>query len=114
MPEISTVTHEQRQDSSRPITPSGLQEPDVIQYFFYEGPNHVDGILDYVKDYKGRMVLSQSLLGRVATAPLQEEVIATRPVMRNVEIALEAQCGLSNLTSRIKEWCHGVQCPRIP
>jgi hypothetical protein len=113
MPEIWTVTHLQRHVSGRPITLSGIQEPDVTETFSYEGPNHVWGYLGYTKDYKGRMSLRQYIT-KMGGAPPQEDVTATRPVMMHVEIALEAQCGLHNLAARIKEWCSGVQCPPIP
>jgi len=112
MPEISTVRHEQVL-GGRPITWWGLHEPDVIQHFFYQGPNHIIGVLQYSKDYKGNMSLWQSNID-FNRVPPQEDVTATRPVMKHIETALEAQCGLSHLTSKITEWCHKEECPPIP
>lgn len=112
MPEITTVRHNQVV-GGRPITWSGVHEPAFIQNFFYQGPNHVIGVLQYSRDYKGKMLLWQSNID-VNRVPPQEDVTATRPVMKHVEIALEAQCGLSALTTRVTEWCHKEQCPAIP
>jgi len=112
MPEIATVRHEQVL-GSRPLTWSGLHEPDVFQNFFYQGPDHIIGVLQYSKDYRGRMSLSQSNL-ELNRVPPQADVTATRPVMKRIESALEAQCGLRNLTSKITEWCHKEECPPIP
>jgi len=112
MPEIATVRHEQVL-GGRPLTGSGLHERDVIQNFFYQGPDHIIGVLQYNKDYRGRMSLSQSNL-EMNRVPPQEDITATRPVMKHIEIALEAQCGLRNLTSTMTEWCHQEECPPIP
>jgi hypothetical protein len=112
MPEISTVTHE-------PIFRESYlfeEGEDVTETFSYEGLNHVRGFLSYTKDNKGKMSLSQYYQG-YSRVPERETVIAARPLMMRVEIALEwleSQCGLHNLASRIKEWCSWEQCSRMP
>jgi hypothetical protein len=100
----------------------------------YRGPNHVLAALQYTKHYKGPPLLQYnkrhmgtmqdsvrmvpvSLLQNISSLrvpPPQEIVTATRPVMKHVEIALEKQCGMTNLTARIKESCSRVKCPPIP
>jgi len=51
---ISSVEHEQV-DGGRPITFSGIHPDTIVQNFFYKGPNHVSGVLQYTKDYDGNL-----------------------------------------------------------
>lgn len=105
---IATVEHQQM-DGGRPLTLSGIQAPTIVQSFFYQGPDHVRGVLQYTKDYDGRLVFWQSNLG-LNQVPPQEEVTATRPVMRRIELALEIRCGLVGLASHVTEWCKRETC----
>jgi hypothetical protein len=52
---------------------------------------------------------SHSLM-MIGVYPPQEDVDATRPVMRHIEDALASQCGMTQLPERIEEECSGVEC----
>jgi hypothetical protein len=47
---------------------------------------------------------------RLNKAPPQAEIDVVRPIMRQLERRLEAECGLRDLSVNIKEWCSGVKC----
>jgi hypothetical protein len=111
VPEIATVSHRQSK-GSRPITWSGLHDADVVETFLYSGPNHVAGVLQYNKDFKGRLSFEQSNID-INRVPPQDEITATRPVMKRIETLLENQCGLVDMSSQVREWCRKVKCPPI-
>lgn len=110
-PGIAAVEHRQEL-GSRPLTWSGIKAPTLVESFLYQGPGNVKGVLQYTKDYKGRLLFWQSNL-ELNRAPPQEVVTATRPIMRKVEISLEAQCGLDGLATHVTEWCKKEECPPL-
>lgn len=95
----------------RPITWSGVQRPDVVHTFSYKGAtdSHVVGVLVITQEYDGRGQFSQYLT-KINIVPSQEDIDATRPVMRYIERALDSQCGMSALSSQVSESSLGVQC----
>ena len=107
-PEIASVEHKQ-ETGGRPLTWTGIKSPTVVENFLYQGPNNVQGVLQYTKDYDGRMAFWQSNI-EMNRVPPQEVITATRPVMRKVELALEAQCGLIGLATHVAEWCNKEEC----
>lgn len=110
-PGIESVKYKES-NGGRPLTWTGIKSPSLLETFIYQGPDNVLGALQYEKDYAGRFMFAQMDLdmGRV---PPQEEITATRRVMRNVEIELESQCGLVGLASRIREQCRRERCGPI-
>jgi hypothetical protein len=110
-PGIASVKYKQS-TGGRPLTWTGIKSPTLVETFFYEGPNNVRGVLQYEKDYAGRFTFAQMDL-RLGQSPPQEEVSATRPVMRKVEYALESQCGLVELASHVAEQCWKEECGPI-
>jgi hypothetical protein len=107
-PGIDSVEHQQSA-RGRPLTMTGFQSPTLVENFFYQGPGNVRAVLQYTKDYAGRLKFSQSTLG-FNRVPPQEDITATRPVMRKVELALESECGLSGLAAHVTEWCRKEVC----
>jgi hypothetical protein len=110
-PGIASVNYKEW-TGGRPLTWSGIKPPTIVETFSYHGPNNVRGALQYEKDYAGRFTFAQTDLNVGQRVP-QEEVSATRPIMRRVEYALESQCGLVGLTSQIREQCWGGKCRSI-
>ena len=107
-PGIASVEHKEEL-GSRPLTWTGIKSPTRIETFFYQGPSNVHGVLQYTKDYDGRLSFSQSNIG-LNRVPPQEVVTATRLVMRKIEIALDSQCGLIGLSTQVTEWCKKEEC----
>jgi hypothetical protein len=110
-PGIQTVEYK-RSTGVRPLTWSGVKPPSLVETFLYQGPENIRGVLQYEKDYAGRITFAQMDL-RMGQSPPEEEVNATRLVMRKVEYALESQCGLVELASHVTERCWRETCPPI-
>lgn len=100
MPKVTTVEFK-KSERRGPLT----------YRFVYKGEN-IDGTLEFVQYKKHHVEYSQSL-ARMGGRPPQEWIDATRPVMIAIEKGLEENCGLTNLHSEVREWCHGVKCPPI-
>jgi hypothetical protein len=72
------------------------------------------GIVQFVLQYDGPVRFANTDW-RINSTPPQAEIDATRPVMRGIELKLEADCGVTGLESRVKESCTGgVLCPPLP
>ena len=95
-------------EGGRPLTFTGIKSPDQVHTFSYHGGSNVQGTLQFVVNYKGRVEYSQSLmcLGR---RPPKESIDASRPVMLQIEQRLEESCGLTNLSTSVEEICRGVK-----
>jgi hypothetical protein len=106
---VESVRHEVR-EGSRPLTLTGIKPPDTVHYFFYTTRQQGGAVLHVLIDYKGETELAQSLFA-INQTPSQEDIDAIRPVMLQVEHALEAQCGLASLSTALEELCTGVECP---
>ncbi len=94
----------------------GLFHPTPWTYaYVYRGQpgSNVLGVLDITKDYDGRTHILNTLW-QLNAKPPQDEVDATRPVMRRIEAALAAQCGLTDMPAQIRENCRGVTCRILP
>ena len=113
-PGVTNVQYREDEES-RPVTWSGIQTADAVHNFSYKGAagSHIVGVLQIIRSYNGEVQFSQRLLA-INLAPSQADIDATRPVMRYIEKALGARCGLSALSSQITEVCRGVQCGPMP
>jgi hypothetical protein len=107
VPGVEKVTHA-FYEGERPITSHGIQVPNKVYEFTYSGGTNVHGELEFVMDYSGKVYFSQSLL-MMNQIPPQAWVDATRPVMKQIEIRLEQECGLTGLSTSVVERCHGVK-----
>lgn len=110
-PGIQTVEYK-HWTGERPLTWTGIKSPTLVEAFIYQGPSNVRGVLQYTKDYSGRLTFEQSDV-RMGGVPSQEEINATRPIMIKVEHALESQCGLVGLALHVKEQCWKEDCRPI-
>jgi|SRR6185437_10394721 hypothetical protein len=110
-PGVATVDKMQF-ETGRELTLTGLHKPGVAYAYSYRGADgsHVRGDIQFVTSWRGPVDFSDTLL-RMWERPPQEDVDATRPVMRNIETALSNQCEVSELRSSIRERCVGVKCP---
>jgi hypothetical protein len=95
----------------RPLTWTGVQAPDQVYTFIYHGlvGTHILGVLQLIENYNGDVKFDHSLSG-LNYKPPQEAIDATRPVMREIETELAAECSLGKLPANIQETCSGVDC----
>jgi hypothetical protein len=94
------------------ITLSGLKKPaSSVHSFVFRGSNasHIQGVLQVHQDHTGKIVFANTLLS-INVRPPQEQVDATRAVMKGIEATLERDCGMSRLSADISEKCRGVVC----
>jgi hypothetical protein len=110
-PGIQTVEYKHG-TGERPLTWTGIKSPTLVETFIYQGPGNVRGVLQYTKDYSGRLTFEQSDV-RMGRGPPQGEINATRPVMSKVEHALETQCSLVGLALHVTEQCWKEDCGPI-
>jgi hypothetical protein len=109
-PGVASV--EERQGATgRELTLTGLQPPGDDYYFIYHGAegSHIQGAVYLETNWRGYVEFVDSDL-RMNAKPPQEEIDATRPVMRQIEINVAGQCSVIKLTSPIHEECTGVEC----
>jgi hypothetical protein len=95
-------------EGGRPLTWTGIKPPEQVHTFSYHGGSDVRGSLMFIVDYKGTVEYSQSLM-MLGRRPPQEWIDATHPVMLQIESRLGHDCGLTNLSSTVKETLHGVR-----
>jgi hypothetical protein len=102
-------------DGGAAITLSGLKPEGPTHTFSYAGSesSHIKGHLQIRQDHRGIVSFDQTLLWLNGTPP-QEDIDATRPVMRSIEQRLARDCGIHELPSRIMESCSGVRCGSSP
>ena len=114
MPKIANVDM-RNAEGSRPLTLTGIKAPDQVYYFIYRGAegSHIWADTHVTKRYDGSATFTQDNV-RINATPPQEEIDASRPVMRDVEVALERQCVVSPLPLVIHERCVGVRCDPLP
>jgi hypothetical protein len=93
----------------KPITLGGVQPATAVHTFFYSGGSNVRGVLQFQVDYHNRVEYSQTLI-RMFEPPPQQLVDATLPVMKQIELRLEARAGLSGLHNSAVQWCDRVIC----
>jgi hypothetical protein len=96
-------------EGGRPLTWTGIKPPNQVYTFLYRGGTNVHGAVQFVVDYKKSVEYSQTLL-RMGSPPPQEWINATRPVMKQIEVELEKNCGLTNLQTTVVERCIHVKC----
>ena len=110
VPEILDVRYERR-EGSRPLTLTGVKPPN--QDDFYEIRTETTrSRLVVSTDYRGRVRYSHTL--PAMPDEHQARVDEIRPVMRNIELAIEKSCGIPDLASSIRESCPGVTCSELP
>ena len=97
------------EEGGRPLTWSGIKPPDQVYTFVYRGGTNVHGAVQFIVDYKKSVEYSQTLL-EMGRPPAQEWIDATRPVMKQIEVELEKNCGLTNLQTKVVERCIRVKC----
>jgi hypothetical protein len=107
-PGVESVGYQQIA-GSKPITLGGIQRPTAVHTFVYSGGSNVRGVLQFQVDYRNQVQYSQTLI-RMFEPPPQQDVDATLPVMKRIELRLETQAGLSGLQSSVVQRCDGVIC----
>ena len=107
VPGVEKVTHAFF-EGGRPITHYRIEAPDKVYEFTYSGGTNVHGDLHFVMDYASKVHFSHTLL-MMNQRPPQAWVDATRPVMKQIEIRLEQECGLTGLSTSVVERCNGVK-----
>ena len=95
-------------EGSRPITITGIKPPHDLHYFTYR-VGEARATLLVKENYKGEVELSQHLID-INRSPPQGHIDLVRPVMIEVENALERSCQLEGLPQSVDEWCRGVTC----
>lgn len=86
-------------------------DPYTVHYFSYHGAerSHIIGTVYISQNEAGVITFSQSLT-ELNGHPPQEDIDATRPVMKVIEERLEAVCGVAQLQAHLREQCLDVQC----
>ncbi len=110
IPGIKNLKYEFR-EGSKPITLSGIQKSDEIHHFFYQY-QELGGVLYFVVDYQGKTEIFNSYM-YTNKKPPQKHIDILRPVMKEIELALETKCDLKSFASRIVEHCNGITCPPL-
>jgi hypothetical protein len=111
-PGVDEVRYE-REDGGRRITLTGIQRPTEVYNFFYSGKeSNVWGVLQLIRDYDDTVTFDQTYL-TMNFYPDPAIVASTRPVMRQIELALARECGLGPLPDAIQEHCSHAECPPL-
>jgi hypothetical protein len=100
-----------RTEGNRPLTWTGVEPATDVHTFAYRD-GQVRGFLQVTVEYDGKTTFSQNLTD-INRKPPQEQIDASRPVMRWIEERLEAECGMSGLPLAVEEHCSGVDCPPL-
>jgi len=108
-PGVKSVRYQQI-EGSKPLTLSGIQPATAVHTFIYTGGPDVHGVLQFTVDYRKRVDYSQTLI-EMFKPPPQQWVDATLPVMKRIELRLEAEAGLPGLQGSVVQRCTGVVCP---
>lgn len=117
-PDIVSVVHEKtewEENGLDPVTHS-------LHTFVYRGAegSHINGTLHIsaknrdVQLYGGLHISENSDVLLYQTShggASQQDIDATRPVMRNIEHALASECGMTSLAANVGEKCGAFQCP---
>jgi len=107
VPRVTTVRRWYT-EGSRPLALTGIKPPDHDYYFSYEVED--TGASLYLSvNYRGEVEYSQHLI-KIGSPPPQKDIDVVRPVMVEVETALESRCNVRGLHAAIEESCSGVTC----
>lgn len=93
---------------SRPLTLTGIQDPDVVHSYWYRY-NGIGSGIQLIKKYHGGVEYYQSHI-YINRIPPQADIDVIRPVMVRIENAIADQCGITILTTRVTERCSNVRC----
>lgn len=107
VPGISNVTYH-ADSGGRPITLHGIEKADVIQLYNYKYEGLKSSLWIVIR-YDGHATLHDSF-GCLNCGLSQSEVNRIYPAILQIEHALEAQCGMVGLRSKMREHCRGVTC----
>jgi len=108
-PEIGGVDLSQRA-GSRPLTWTGIKDPDEVFYLSYKGGENVHGTLMFTRNYKGDVRYDQYLID-INRRPPQIWIDSTWPVMKKIERDLEEHFGLPEICDSVKVWIYKVEDP---
>jgi hypothetical protein len=104
---VSEVSH-RIESGGRPLTLHGIEKPDQIHRFFYKY-NGLSGNFYFLINYQAHAEFHHTYI-EMNRKPPQSEIDQMRPVMRQIEQAIENRCGMTDLNRVIKETCYGVLC----
>jgi hypothetical protein len=93
---------------SSPLTWHGIESPDQIHRFFYEY-NGIRGSLFISVSYKKRVDYHHDYL-YIHQRPPQAVIDRLYPAFSAVDEALDSECGIPDLGSKVQESCNGVRC----
>lgn len=99
-----------REEGGRSLTWTGLQAPDEVHYLAYDDGDAIHGTLMFIRDYRGRIEYSQSLLA-VGRPPPQASVDATWPIMKRIERDLACDFGMPEIAEDLCADFVGVEDP---
>jgi hypothetical protein len=102
---VSAVQYTREVDSGRPITLTGLKDPDVMHLYFYEY-NGIRSNLYVAVGYDGRADYHHSF-GCVNCVPPQETIDRIYPAMLKIDQAIADRC---HFAGEIRQTCRSVRC----
>jgi hypothetical protein len=108
IPGITDVTSTDEDSKSEPLTLHGVEKPDQLHRFFYRYQGVADNLFLAVS-YNGKTSYEHAFL-TMGRRPPQEIVDRLYPSFKLVDLALESQCGVSDVGGVVKESCMGVRC----
>jgi hypothetical protein len=107
---ITDIRYEFR-EGGRPLGRYGLAPPDQVHYYYYK-THGLNGYVYILVDYKLRSSFHQSY-GALNAKPPQEQIDIIRPIMSEIERAIEQTCNIEGFASRIRESCMDVRCTAL-
>ena len=107
---VSDVRY-QYSEGGRPITITGLQEPDKVHYYHYK-TQEINGVLYVQTNYEKESIIWQGYL-EILEIPPQAHIDKIRPVMDRIEEKIGPSCGIENFQVIMEEDCsEEIQCPK--
>jgi hypothetical protein len=100
---------------SRPLTLHGIEKPDTVHRFFYDYRG-IRGSLFIAVSYNGHATYDNGYLRLLGNQPLRDHgqrqsvIDQLRPALKEVDQALEAMCGMTDLSTKVHESCYYVRC----
>lgn len=94
--------------SNKPLTLSGIKPADQAHYYFYKAGS-LKGYIYVETTYTGASSIRQTYR-ELHSKPSQEEIDLMRPLMGEIEVNIEAACGINGFAKSVVESCSGVSC----
>ena len=107
VPGVSNVEYK-TESGGLPLTMHGLEKPDEIHRYIYRYSG-LRGNFYYRLNYKRVADYSHTYID-LNRAPPQKEIDTIRPVMFQIEKAIETECDAKGFMSGMVERCSGVKC----